>query len=153
MPDHQHRARLFAYLGLMATFETGLAILARRRQDAPRQRMALGDLLLFGVATHKVANLVAQDRVTRVLREPFVEERQSGAERPASGALRGALGQLVTCPFCLSPWVALAFTTAHTLAPGVARVVGEIFAVATVSDLLHHQNAFLKARVARAQGE
>jgi hypothetical protein len=154
MAEHRHRARLYAYLGLMLTFEGSLAMVARKRAKAARPRLGWSDLVLMGLATHKVSNLISQERVTRVLREPFVEDRKRDGEeeeRPAPGPMRGALGELVTCPYCLGPWTALAFAAAHTLMPRQARLITELFATVAISDLLNHSSALLKAKTAESK--
>jgi hypothetical protein len=70
---------LAGYAGLLGVFGAALVGVLRtaRRIDgsahteAPRTR--LGDLLLLGVATHKLARLLSKDRVTSPLRAPFTE--------------------------------------------------------------------------------
>src|SRR5215212_362205 len=62
-------------------------------------RIAPLDLLLFGVATHKLSRLVSKESVTGVIRAPFTEfERATGGaevnERPVGQGLRRAVGEL-----------------------------------------------------------
>ena len=70
--------------------------------------------------------------MTSPLRAPFTrfEGPQGNAELAeevrGSGA-RKAVGELVTCPFCLGPWVATALTAGLTFAPGVARPAMGVF--------------------------
>jgi hypothetical protein len=47
------------------------------------------------------------------------------------------VGELLTCKFCLSVWVASLFTYGLVLAPSVTRLVATLFSVVTVSDFLH----------------
>lgn len=65
------------------------------------ERVATGDILLLGVATHKVARLFTKDWVTSPIRAPFVryERSLSGGEvqETARGTgMRKALGDLFT---------------------------------------------------------
>jgi hypothetical protein len=51
--------------------------------------------------------------------------------------LRRSVGELLTCKFCLSVWVASLFTYGLVLAPRVTRLVAALFSAVTVSDYLH----------------
>ncbi len=114
-------------------------------------RIAFGwlEFVLLIVATHEITNILATDRVTSVIRRPFVEVVTDDAgkttERPAEHGLRRALGELVTCPFCLGPWVALALFTFVAMLPVWGVIVLSLFAVVAGSDLLHHTRRRLKS--------
>jgi hypothetical protein len=155
MSDHAaHRPPLLAYAGLIAVFQVALGWVSRARVRRDAERLEWRDVALFGVATHKVTNLVARDEVTKVVREPFVEEEVRDGEvreRPAGRGLRRALGQAVTCPYCLGPWTALAFSAGHTISPRVTRFVATLFTAVAISDFLHHHNELLKARTEAAK--
>ena len=65
------------------------------------EKMRIGDLLLLGVATHKVSRLVTKDWVTAPLRAPFTHyEGSAGAgevkEKSRGRGMRRALGELFT---------------------------------------------------------
>ena len=81
-----------------------------RRRNRPLPDVRLFDIALVGVATHKLARRVSKDSVTSSLRAPFT--RYEGVAGPAElqervrgSGLRKAVGELVTCPFCISQWV------------------------------------------------
>ncbi len=105
MPLRGYAALLVGY---SVIFGTVLGVWARR--GLPR-RVSARDIALLGVATHKVARLVAKDWVTSPIRAPFTEYVESTgggevAERARGRGVRRAVGDLLTCPWCLAPWVA-----------------------------------------------
>ncbi len=134
---------LAGHLVLMAAFGFGagcLALLCKRRLPIDH-RVDWSDLLLLGIATHKVARIISKDRITAPLRAPFVRyERSSGSgevEEAAHGeGVRKSVGQLLTCPYCLAPWVAGGMSALYILSRRLARVFGRVFAVVTISDFL-----------------
>ena len=140
---------LAGYAGLLGVFGAALAgmVLVARRADGPVPtevpRASFGDLMLMGVATHKLSRLISKDRVTSPLRAPFTEyEEPSSAsevkEKSRGTGLQRALGDLITCPFCMGPWVATALAYGFSKRPRVTRLVGGIFAVVAISDFLHY---------------
>jgi hypothetical protein len=58
-----------------------------------------------------------------------------GTSSPSAVGARRAVGELVTCPFCSSVWIATALTGALLLAPHPTRVTLSAFATMTGSDL------------------
>src|SRR5437763_3810 len=73
------------------------------------ERLNWSDVLLLSFATHKMARLVTKDPVTSPVRAPFT--RFAGTSGPAElheevrgHGLRKAIGELVTCPFCIGQW-------------------------------------------------
>lgn len=77
-------------------------LLAMRETGRPLpENTRLGDLLLLGVATHKVSRLITKDWVTSPLRAPFTEYHGSDGAGEVSDKARGqgmqrALGELFT---------------------------------------------------------
>ncbi|NMO14510.1 DUF1360 domain-containing protein [Pyxidicoccus fallax] len=140
---------LGSYAVLAGAYGVSLAgFLGWRRHKGLPERLELGDLALFGVATHSLTRLVAKDRVTSFLRAPFVrfeEDSTAGeVEETSRGTgMRKALGQLVGCPFCLGPWVAAGFLAAHVVAPRQVRWVGSVLALSAVSSVLHRAYEWL----------
>lgn len=105
-------------------------------------RLGMEDVALFGLATHKITRIVARDFVTAPLRAPFVryenKERASEVNESSRGTgLQKAVGDLVSCTFCLGPWVAGALACLHAVRPRETRLVASIFALTTLSDFLH----------------
>ena len=135
---------LGAYLGLIGLFHLMFALFLLATRNSGRsipQRVRLGDIVLLGVATHKLGYLLSNDAVTSAIRAPFTEhqEMQSPSnveEQPRGTGLRKAIGELFTCVFCIGHWVAAFFAYGLVLAPAITRFVAAIFAIVTVSDYL-----------------
>jgi hypothetical protein len=137
---------LAGYAALLGLYNAAFAAALLATKNAGRQspeRIGYGDLLLLGIATHKLSRLIAKDRVISPLRAPFTEyEGPAGAsevkERVRGRGLRRAVGDLVTCPFCMSPWVAAALAFGFVFKPRATRLIISIFTAVTVSDFLQH---------------
>ncbi len=145
---------LTSYAMIMGVYNAALAsllLVAHSSGSRLSERIASRDLALLGVATYKLSRLISSDRVTSPLRAPFTEYvAPAGAsevkEKVRGTGLQRAIGDLLTCPFCLGPWVATALTFGLVLKPRTTRLVGGILAAATISDVLNHAMAALKKR-------
>lgn len=150
MPDKRNRP-LGAYAALASAFGAGFgSFLAwRRAEGALPERIEPRDIVLAGVAAHKLSRLVAKDKIAAFVRAPFAEPRTSGdipgevEDRAKGDGLQSAVGQLVTCPHCLSMWLSAGFTAGLAVAPRETRLVAATLASVTVSDFL--QAAYRKA--------
>jgi hypothetical protein len=141
---------LVAYSLLSSTFGAGLvtSLGALHRSGRLPERFGAGDLVLMGVATHKVSRLIAKDKVTSFLRAPFTRYQEASGQGEVEEEARGrglqlALGELLSCPYCLAQWVAAAFACGLVASPRVTRFVAAIYAAETISDFL--QAAYLAA--------
>lgn len=129
-------------LGVFVTAVSGLTAAARRTGRTGPERVAPWDVVLLGVATHKAARLLAKDAVTSPLRAPFVRyEGTSGDAEVAEevrhhGGAQHAVGEMITCPFCLAPWVATSFVAGSVFLPRFTRLVATTVAGVAVSDFL-----------------
>src|SRR5216110_1606458 len=108
--DEQLLAEYATLLGFYIASVAVLTGLATEKDRFPR-RFSLLDLALLGIATHKLSRIVAKDRITSILRAPFVSYiRSSGAgevkEEPRGRGIQRAIGTLVSCPYCIGPWSA-----------------------------------------------
>jgi len=117
-------------------------LVARLTSRSIPERIDARDIALLGIATHKLSLVGSQDAITSPLRAPFTELREKESpkevhEKPRGEGLRRSVGELLTCKFCLSVWVASLFTYGLVLAPRVTRLVAALFSVVTVSDYLH----------------
>ncbi len=136
---------LFSYGLLVGAFNLVFAVFlltARLTGRSIPERLDVKDIALLGMATHKLSLLGSQDAITSPLRAPFteLEEKESPKkvdEKPRGEGLRRSVGELLTCQFCLSVWVASLLTYGLVLAPRVTRLVAAVFTVVTVSDYLH----------------
>jgi hypothetical protein len=67
---------LGAYLAQIGAFQLVFALFLLVTRGSDRsipQRVRLSDIVLFGVATHKLSYLVGNDAVTSPIRAPFTE--------------------------------------------------------------------------------
>ena len=119
-------------------FLTGIGV----QQDRLPRRFSLLDLALLGIATHKLSRIVAKDRITGILRAPFVSYvRSSGAgeveEEPRGRGFQRGIGHLISCPYCMAPWCATALGFGLLFVPRVTRFFAGILASVATSDFLH----------------
>jgi hypothetical protein len=134
---------LGGYAVLSSTFGAAFAafLASANRSGRMPERIGAGDLVLVGVATHKVSRLVSKDVVTSFLRAPFTrfkEETGKGEveEESRGSGLRRAVGELVSCPYCMGQWVAAGFTAGMVFAPRSTRTIAGMYTALTVSDFL-----------------
>ncbi|WP_213452943.1 DUF1360 domain-containing protein [Rhizomonospora bruguierae] len=129
---------LGAYGGVVAA----LAGLARLTGRTPPERVSPFDVVLLGVATHKLSRALAKDSVTSPLRAPFTRYREpAGASELNEDVrhhdpLRHAVGELISCPFCLAVWVGTGLTSGLVFAPRLTRLVAVAFSTIAASDFL-----------------
>jgi Protein of unknown function (DUF1360) len=140
----EYAVLLTFYLATTATL-TGIAVAQGR---LPR-KFSLLDLALLGIATHKLSRLIAKDRITSILRAPFVNYIRSAGdgeveEEPRGRGIQRGIGQMISCPFCMGPWCAAALGFGLIFAPRAARFICGIFASVAISDFL--QRAYLAAK-------
>lgn len=141
-----------AHAVLIAVFVTAVAVgleASARRGGLPR-RVEAADLALLGVATHKATRILSMARVSSPLRAPFAQQvRAAGAGEvtsdPRGRGLRRALGELLTCPYCLAPWTAAAFMLGLLRVPRQTRAIAGLLGVVAVSDFLNQRYARLKS--------
>ncbi len=93
---------LASYAKLVGIYGVGIAGLLLAAKDRLPERTSVGDVLLLGLATHKLTRLLAKDKVTAPLRAPFVRYAGTGSapneveETPRGSGMQRALGELVT---------------------------------------------------------
>jgi len=151
--SEEHRP-LRGYAALGATFLLafgGALVVARRSGRELPDTIRPWDVILAGVATHRLSRLIAKDRVASFVRAPFTRyEERSGrgevSEKPRGRGLRRAIGELLVCPFCLGQWVAAAFGVGLVAAPRLTRLVASIYAAKTVADFLQLAHAAAEER-------
>jgi hypothetical protein len=130
---------LGGYLAAMAGFGVYTAAWAtavRRRGRPLPERPEPWDVVLTSVATFRLSRLLSKAAVTSPLRAPFT--RYVGPQGPAelheearSEDGKETVGELVTCPFCMSVWVAATLTAGRLLWPRATRTaMGALTALA-----------------------
>jgi hypothetical protein len=128
-------------LGTYGALVAGLGALGRITGTRLPNRVGLGDTVLLGVATHKASRLLAKDAVTAPLRAPFARFEEPTGMSEVNESVRGhgsrhAVGEVLTCPFCLAVWVATGFTAGMVFAPRMTRVIAAMLAAVAASDTL-----------------
>lgn len=150
-PLRGYLVTLSTYSGIVAA----LAALARARQQPLPERLSAGDVILAGIATHKISRVLAKDSVTSPLRAPFTRYEKPAGESEVTEEVRGdgsvqhAVGELVSCPFCLAVWVATGLTAGLVFAPRLTRLIATTFTAVAASDFL--QLGYEAARQAARQ--
>lgn len=128
----------------------GLSALVRAKHRELPERLSAADLALVTVATHRLARTIAKDPVTSPLRAPFTQFAGTSGEAELHEEVRGngvrhAVGELLTCPFCLAQWVGTGFVFGLVLAPRATRLTAGIFTIVAGSDALQYAYAALQS--------
>jgi Protein of unknown function (DUF1360) len=118
------------------------ALVAASRSGRLPERVEPGDVVLVGVATHKMARLITKQKITSFLRAPFTELEAKGGpgeveERARGRGLRRVVGELLVCPYCLDLWTSAGLHVGVIFAPRVTRTVASTFTALTIADFLH----------------
>ncbi len=136
---------LGGYVASMVAYGTvvaGLGAAARVSGRKLPKQVSPWDLTLLALATHKLSRLMTKESVTSPLRAPFTSYSESAGEAEVHEEVRGegirhAVGELLTCPYCLGQWIATGFVSGLVFAPRATRLVAATLATLAGSDLLH----------------
>lgn len=126
------------YLGLVSA---GVAAVRASGRQLP-DRIPPGDAALLAVATFRLARRIAKDPVTAPVRAPFTAfQGASGHAEVAEevrehGGVKHAVGELLTCPFCLAQWVATGLVFGYATAPRATRLAALTMTLVASSDVL-----------------
>lgn len=130
---------LLIFHGLVALIAAGWL---RSRKRLP-ETIPAQDIALLSVGTFKLSRLVTRDKVTAVIRAPFTRYQSSDdappgevKEKPRGEGLQRAVGELLTCPYCISQWIATILIAAYLWQPRLTRATAAVFAVVTGADYL-----------------
>lgn len=143
---------LGGYAMLLGVYAGGTAVAAAGVLAARRtlpERVPVRDMVTMALASHKLARIITKDPVTSPLRVPFTAFDGASAPGELSDRVRGdgfrhAAGELMTCPMCMTQWVATAFTVGLVTAPRVTRLAMATFAAVAGSDFLQHFYVWLQ---------
>lgn len=143
---------LGGYLASLAPYGsvvTGLGAAARLTGRELPERVSPWDLAVLVLATHKLSRLLSKESVTSPLRAPFTTFDGSAGEAELheevrGDGVRGAVGELLTCPFCLGQWVATGLVAGLVFAPRATRLAAATLATLAGSDML--QLAYCRLR-------
>jgi hypothetical protein len=125
------------YAGVVAALTVTARLSGRRVPERPSP----ADVVLLSIATHKLSRLLAKDAVASPLRAPFTRfEKPAGkaelVEQVRGDGTRHAVGELVSCPFCLAVWVATVLSAGLVLTPRLTRLVSTALTAVAASDFL-----------------
>lgn len=143
--EHGRESRpIGGYLRAMVTYGglvTGMTAVGHARGVRLPERVPLNDIALLGVATFRGSRILAKSAVTSPLRAPSTELAGPGSpgevqeEVTAEGHLH-AVGELLTCPFCLGQWIGTLLVGAYLADPHRTRWLAATLATAATSDAL-----------------
>jgi hypothetical protein len=155
--EHEHYAHgeerpLPGYLTIMAVYGGlvgGLSALTGLTGRPLPERIAPTDIVLTAVATHKLSRLIAKDSVTSPLRAPFTAYQGTAGPAELDEEVRGtggrkAVGELISCPFCLGVWVATGLAAGQVFLPRTTRMAIGTLAALAGADLLQYAHAWLQ---------
>jgi hypothetical protein len=126
------------YVGLVSAAAAGVRASGRQLPE----RIPVGDAFLLTVATFRLARRLAKDPVTAPIRAPFTRfEGASGHAEVAEevrehGGVKHAVGELLTCPFCLAQWVGTGLVFGYVTAPKATRLAALTMTMVAGSDVL-----------------
>jgi len=130
-----------AYTGLLALYLGVVCVLAYVGRRRLPERLSPADLALGTVATFIATRTITKDAITSPLRMAFT--RYEGVAGPAelheevrATGWRHAVGELLTCPFCLSQWTATTLVAGIVVAPRFTHAAMSVLAMVGVSDFL-----------------
>lgn len=137
---------LGGYVAAMLVFAMLVAIAASvaalTGRSLPR-RISAYDLLLITAGTHKLSRTLSKTAATSPLRAPFTRYQDTAGpgelkeEVRQSSGLRHAIGELLTCPFCLDMWVVTAHMIGLIFVPRFTRMSAATFSALAGADFLH----------------
>lgn len=147
---------LGSYVGLLATYLSAVAsliVVARVRRVRVPTRIAAADLALLTTGVFRASRLITKDSVTAVLRAPFTEYREPAGHGEVNEDVIGtgprhAVGELVSCPFCISVWLATVGMFGMLAFPRVTRTVCSVMTAVAGADVLQ----FVYSALGRAAG-
>ncbi|MEU9981547.1 DUF1360 domain-containing protein [Streptomyces sp. NPDC050856] len=142
-----------AALTAFGTYTAAWAIAVRRSGRPLPERPEPWDLALTAVATFRLSRLLSKGTVTSPLRAPFT--RYEGPEGPAEvgeeprHGRRETVGELLTCPFCMSVWIGTTLTASRVLWPRATRTAMSAVAAVAGSDALQFAYTAMSEKVTK----
>ncbi|MGI8825360.1 MAG: DUF1360 domain-containing protein [Chloroflexota bacterium] len=110
------------YAALIVVFQAmfGAFLVLYRRSRHPLEQVSALDVALLSIATLRLSKTISEDEITKVVRDPVVEETET-YRQPEGEGLRFSLGRLLLCPTCIGTWVAALLTYSLHLFPRYTR--------------------------------
>jgi hypothetical protein len=140
-----HDPRLLkSYAGIMASYgvlAAALTLLLHRKRFRVSP-LSPWNFALYALAAEHISRLITKDSVTSPVRRPFTEFKESAGEGEVNEEVVGsgprhAIGELLTCPFCLDQWVATGLVAGSVAVPTLTTAVVSVSALARTADYLH----------------
>jgi hypothetical protein len=127
----------------------GVTYLLWRTGTLP-QHIKILDLVLLGLATARVSDIISTDQIMEWLRRPFVKlETEEIADREVQvrtgrgHGLKRVIGELLTCPWCVGVWVAAFLTYAYFLFPHPIWLFILIMAISEIGSIVQTLSTIL----------
>ncbi len=139
--DDQPMAGRVTLVSAFGASVAAAAVAARVTGREPPERPNPLDVVMAGMATHKLSRLITKAKATSFVRAPFTEFQQPKGhgeveERPRGGGVRRAVGELLVCPYCLSQWISAGFAAGLVLAPRATRLVAGSYSALALADFM-----------------
>lgn len=138
---------LKTYFGFISAYNLllGALVVAGRlssKKDEKDGALSTQDMILWGVASHKLSRIITKDVVTAPIRAPFTRYEEllgyGEVQEDARGrGVRLVIGDLISCNYCADPWVALALGYGLDKAPNQTRFLLKFFSAIALADFLH----------------
>jgi hypothetical protein len=135
---------LQGYAALLLSYGTlsGVLSIGLRRKGFRLRGLGPMELLLYGLATEHLSRVITKDSITSVVRAPFTRFKEAAGEGEVNedvvaDGIGHAVGELLTCPFCVAQWVATGLVAGSVMAPALTTAVISVSAVARASDYLN----------------
>jgi len=142
--NHDDPRPLEGYAALLISYGalTGVLGFGLRRKGFRIKGLGPMDLVLYGLATEHLSRVITKDSITSLLRAPFTRFKEAAGEGEVNEEVVGegmghALGELLTCPFCVAQWVATGLVAGSVMAPALTTAVISVSAAARASDYLN----------------
>lgn len=128
--------------GVYTSWLAGSLIWMLKRGKKLPDQIPLADILLLGIATHKLSLVITKEWSTAPLRAPFTRFRriEKGGEldeESRGSGIQEAIGDLLTCPYCSGVWLATGLMLGYAARPNVTRLIAGVYTSVTISDFLH----------------
>jgi hypothetical protein len=126
----------------LATIAFNATLFVIVQQEKKEEQISNQDLILAGLATHKLSRIITKDAVTSFFRAPFTRyEEPLGYgelnESPRKEGFSGVVGEILNCNYCMSVWVGMGIFWGLGRYPRQTRFLNQLFSSITISDFLH----------------
>ena len=140
-PEVERPLRHYAVMSTIFAAGMAGALVAGRRSGRLPERIPAADIVIMGVATHKISRVISKSKIGGFFRAPFTRfERPTGqgevSEHARGSGARYAIGELLLCPYCLSQWTSAGLAAGYMLDPRVIRFVSSVYTAQTIADFL-----------------